>query len=81
MDEIMSCPICGTENKRAYSTECMGIVENHYFCSNCGYFDEMAYSPRYTGICLPDGMSKEKWIQKYGETNLRIYLPEEAEFI
>lgn len=50
MEEVMSCPVCGADNIRIYYTEEIGLVEDHYFCETCGYWEEMAYSPTYAGI-------------------------------
>jgi hypothetical protein len=52
MDKPMNCPVCGTENTRTYYTEEFGLVEDHYLCHTCCYFEEMTYSPTYVGIDL-----------------------------
>lgn len=85
MVKLMNCPVCGTENKREYYTDCVGLVEDHYLCKKCGYFYQMAYSPALDGIVIPDGMSHEEFSSLYGnkaeELHLRIYTPEEADFL
>lgn len=50
MEKPMNCPICGAVNIREYLTEDVGLVEEYYYCKNCGYFSEMAYSPVHEGI-------------------------------
>lgn len=50
MIEMVKCPICGTENKREYYSEELGVVEDYYACSHCGYIEEMAYSPYREGF-------------------------------
>lgn len=50
MIEMIKCPICGTENKREYYSEELGVVEDYYACSHCGYIEEMAYSPYRDGF-------------------------------
>ena len=50
MEQMMKCPLCGTENKRTYYSEDVGLVEDHYVCKYCGYTKEMAYSPEYVGV-------------------------------
>ena len=50
MEQMVKCPLCGTENKRTYYSEDVGLVEDHYACTHCGYTEEMAYSPVYVGI-------------------------------
>ena len=45
------CPVCGTENTRAYITEYgIGTVEDYYVCDNCTYFNVMAYCKPIEGI-------------------------------
>ena len=67
METMEACPVCGTENKRISSTECVGIVEDHYICPNCGYFREMAYSPMIEGVVVPNNMDKAKHESLYGQ--------------
>ena len=56
MEDIVKCPICNEENKHQIWTERgIGTVEEYYFCENCGYFMEMAYSPVHDGIELLRG--------------------------
>lgn len=67
MEVQENCPICNKENSRIYSTECVGVVEDHYFCEQCGYFRHMAYSPVIEGVAIPEGMTPEEHNAKYGE--------------
>ena len=77
MERIEECPVCGKENKRIYYTEDVGLVEDHYFCPNCGYFREMAYSPVLEGVAIPDGISKREHNALFGEIirrkNFKMY--------
>lgn len=50
MEQLMKCPICGTENVRQSWSESFGVVEDYYSCDRCGYYHEMAYSPYHEGI-------------------------------
>ena len=53
------CPVCGTENTRAYITEFgIGMVEDYYTCDNCIYFNIMAY-------CRPIEGISQKFAKKY----------------
>lgn len=61
---ITTCPICNshTFDYTSYSEECYGTVEQHGYCSRCGYTIEQVYSPVYEafwdikrGFKLPDG--------------------------
>jgi transposase-like protein len=83
MKYIEKCPICDTENTRETHSECVGTVEDYYFCSCCGYFSVVEYSPRMTGINLPENMTKAEFMEKYGERvnkhNIQIYLPGEIQ--
>ena len=56
----LRCPICSTINKREYYTEDYSIVEEHYFCNNCGYFFEMSYSPFREGIDTMYGTEEDR---------------------
>ncbi len=33
-------------------SEDVGLVEEHYYCENCGFFIEMAYSPPIIGMTV-----------------------------
>ncbi len=68
MEKMMPCPICGNSNKRIWHAESVGVVEDHYICTNCGYFREMAYSPVLEGIAVPEGMDPQEHNKLYGET-------------
>lgn len=85
MQKKMACPVCGKENTRTYHTECVGLVEDYYYCPECGYFDQMAYSPRYTGILIPDNVTPEEHNKKFGqriaELKLKTFLPGEIELM
>ena len=51
-----NCPICGSSNKReVYTEEGIGVVEEHYFCPECGYAEEMCYSPGFSTIVKGKG--------------------------
>lgn len=59
MESIQNCHICGKPNIRKHWSEYgIGTVEDYYFCDECGYFYEMAYSPYYEGIELMHSPSK-----------------------
>ena len=47
--KIVECPICKSKTFKyvSYSEECYGIVEQHGYCSRCGYIVEQVYSPVY----------------------------------
>lgn len=65
------CPICGrmTFNYESYSDECYGTVEQHGYCSSCGYLIEQCYSP--TLDCFVDCAKGGKGYYGYGEKNIR----------
>lgn len=54
--ETMKCPICNAENEvideYMYDPP-VGICEHYYCCKNCGYIEQMAYSPYYVGFNGP----------------------------
>lgn len=53
MELTQECHVCGKTNKRIHWSEYgIGTVEDYYFCEDCGYFYEMAYSPYHEGIEL-----------------------------
>ena len=85
MQVIMNCPVCGQENKRDFYTECIGIVEDHYHCKQCGYIVEMAYSPVFKGIVVPNNANKEEHVAKYRdkitELNLNVYDKKDVGFL
>lgn len=73
------CPVCGQRNKReTYYEDGIGLVESHYFCDNCGFADEMAYSPGYTtfvkGGKLKDRFKRWKVRWKNWKKTLRVML-------
>lgn len=71
MEEMMKCPVCGTENKRAYYTESIGIVEDYYNCNHCGYGYEMCCSPVHEYINLSN--TKVNWFDSIKEAwNRRV---------
>ena len=47
--KTIKCPICNAETFEyvSYSEECHGTVEQHGYCSRCGYRVEQAYSSVY----------------------------------
>lgn len=48
---ITRCPVCGGNHYEYESYyEEWGVVEQHGYCSDCGYFIEQAYSPVYEGF-------------------------------
>lgn len=52
--ELKPCPICGKQNNyEAYYEEC-GLVEEHYYCNQCGYFIDSAYGQESEGINFSD---------------------------
>ena len=77
METIEKCQVCGTENIRIHHQECVGTVEDHYFCKQCGYFRHMAYSPVIEGVAIPPAMTAEEFEKIYGEIvrqkKLKIY--------
>lgn len=53
MELTQECHVCGKMNKRIHWSEYgIGTVEDYYYCDQCGYFYEMAYSPYHEGIEL-----------------------------
>lgn len=55
MEKQVACPICGETNKRTYFTENIGLCEDYYYCSTCGYFYHMCYSSPIEGFSTPPG--------------------------
>ena len=49
------CPICGKINKRTYYSKDIGLVEDYFYCKNCGYGYEMCCSPVREYIDLNHG--------------------------
>lgn len=46
--QIIECPICKSKTFEYFSmSEWLGTVEQHGYCSRCGYIVEQAYSPVY----------------------------------
>ncbi len=68
------CPICNSSNyrSRTYAEECWGIVEEHSYCSHCGYTVEMCYSAPIVGFMpsLTKGY-RNKLDGKYYPKNVR----------
>ena len=81
MEKVEKCPVCGKENVRKYYTECVGTVEDYYFCAECGYFRYMAYSPVIEGYCIPKSLTPKEHEALYGkkvkELNLSFFRDEE----
>lgn len=70
------CPVCGASNPYSeYTEECYGVVEIHYHCSYCYYFEEGAYGPIYKGIV--EGYPKQ-YTDIVKDLNLSVFT--EAEF-
>ena len=55
-----NCLICGKENTRTYYTGDSGLEEEYYYCPECGYFRQMAYSPMTEGITDVEGKTFEE---------------------
>lgn len=62
-----NCLICGKENTRTYYTGDFGLEEEYYYCSECGYFRQMAYSPMTEGITDVEGKTFEEVKKLYGD--------------
>lgn len=69
METIKNCPVCGKSNKYVYHSEEVGLVEEYYSCSNCGYFVQMTYSPTDEGVIIPAG---KRGIEKLAEFGSKI---------
>lgn len=67
MKKNEKCLICGQENIRTYYTGDWGLEEEYYYCPNCGYFRQMAYSPMIEGITEAEGKTFEEVKQLYGD--------------
>lgn len=67
MTKQEKCLICGKENTRTYYYEDVGLVEEYYYCSECGYFRQMAYSPVTEGMTDVKGKTFEEVKLLYGE--------------
>lgn len=82
------CPVChGKYYKYESCSEEWGIVEQHGYCSDCGYFIEQAYSPVYEGFedCKrgwrdKDGKYHPKNVRKH-RRNRRKHLEEVKKII
>lgn len=59
------CSVCGTENDYFSFAEDIGTVEKHYFCENCGFFVEMAYSPELRGVVITNNKNMLEQQKKY----------------
>lgn len=85
MVAVIKCPVCGAEVERDYYTDCVGLVEDHILCKECGYFVKMEYGPTIEGVVIPNGMSREELSSLYGDKieklHLQIYTSDEAEFL
>jgi hypothetical protein len=62
-----NCAVCNKENDYFSFSEDVGTVEKHYFCDNCGFFVEMAYSPELRGIAITNDKNMLEQQQKYGD--------------
>lgn len=65
MNSKERCIVCGTENDYFSFSEEVGTVEKHYFCENCGFFIEMAYSPELSGIVITNDENMSQQQKKY----------------
>ena len=76
---MTTCPICAspTFDYTSYSEEYYGKVEQHGYCSRCGYTIEQVYSPvyeafwdikkgfkRYDGTYMPKNVKRHKRIRR-----------------
>lgn len=82
MEKKVPCNVCGTENPYLWYSEDVGLVEEHYYCENCGFFIEMAYSPSIIGMTVgyddekeeQDKLEKrEKYKDRIKELGLKCY--------
>ena len=77
--KIIKCPICNAKTFEyvSYSEECYGTVEQHGYCSRCGYIVEQAYSSVYeafwdvkhgfkhpSGYYVPKNVKRHKRIRR-----------------
>ena len=78
----IKCPVCKTENDYFSWHEEVGLVEQHYYCENCGYFIEMVYSPTLEGMLigyvneeeeLDKKNKREKYKDRIKELNLECH--------
>ena len=85
---VIECPICKSKTFEycSYSEESWGIVEQHGYCSRCGYTVEQAYSPVYeafwdvkrgfkhqSGHYVPKNVKRHKRIRrKLGIKNIEV---------
>lgn len=68
MKQTEKCLVCGQENIRTYYTEDgVGLVEDYYYCSHCGYFYQMAYSPLTEGVTKAEDLTPDEVEQIYGK--------------
>ena len=81
MRRLQPCPICGKLNEQTYFTEAVGLCEDYYFCSNCGYFVHMCYSEPLIGFTIPNGKTELEILKKFGEKilekNLKFIPPDQ----
>lgn len=68
--ELIQCPICKSKSFEyiSYSEYGFGTVEQHGYCSRCGYVVEQAYSPVYEAF----------WDITRGFKNGRKYTPKDV---
>lgn len=68
------CPICGYKDYKyeAYAEGCYGIVEQHCYCSRCGYTVEQAYSEPICGFNLDTLRGYRDFSGKYHPKNTKM---------
>ena len=73
---LVECDVCGKQNEYICYSEDIGIVERHYFCDNCGFFVEQAYSSVLKGISLGDEkmqLRRNSYKDKINQLKLETY--------
>lgn len=68
MSSKANCAVCGAENDYLSFSEDVGTIEKHYFCENCGFFVEMAYSPELRGMVVTNNENMLSQQKKYERT-------------
>lgn len=73
---FVECDICGKQNEYVFYSEDIGVVERHYFCDNCGFFVEQAYSSVLKGVALGDKdmqSRRKEYENKINQLKLKTY--------
>lgn len=68
-NNLVECDVCGKQNEYVSYSEDIGVVERHYFCNNCGFFVEQAYSSVLKGIALGDKDMQSRRKEYEGKIN------------